>query len=317
MQTFSRLQNVTTNFDSFANLHQPNGIEYTESEESLNVITLEDVQNVNSLSDFSRFNSILDSDETTIKFAPEVSKEDRKTFIKLLNKHSLTDLGDQQKETALRNSVVDRILKLLKHPRNQVALHVPISMDDLQALASKSKLGNKEKQITSDNPFTKFLMQVQNMVGKDVIGVTAVGLKVFFAASTYINQRIEDLAKAILNRNNDIIPEILGDICFRDPLDNTKIATLANVNFEPVFKALQTIGADYTVDIAGTNVKNLPEILRSQSSLRLYDIVFELQESADSIDAADSISQLLSSATDNAKELILAKINATIDFADT
>ncbi len=280
------------------NLRQPNGVEYTESEASSNVITVEDVQNVNSLSDFSRFNSILDSDETTIRFTPEVSEEDRKTFIRLLNKHSLTDLGDQQKETALRNSVVDRTLNLLQHPRNQIALHVPISMDDLQALASKSKLGNKEKQITSDNPFTKFLMQVQNMVGKDVIGVTAVGLKVFFAASTYVNQRIEDLAKAILNHDNSIIPEILGDICFKDPLDDTKIATLANANFEPVFKALQTVGGDYAVDITGENTKNLPELLRSQSSLKLYDIISELQKSADSIDGSDSISQLLSAATD-------------------
>lgn len=190
-------------------------------------------------------------------------------------------------------------------------------MDDLQALASKSKLGNKEKQITSDNPFTKFLMQVQNMVGKDVIGVTAVGLKVFFAASTYVNQRIEDLAKAILNHDTNIIPEILGDICFKDPLDDTKIATLANANFEPVFKALQIVGGDYAVDITGENTKNLPELLQSQSSLKLYDIISELQKSADTIDGSDSISQLLSAATDNAKELILAKINATIDFADT
>jgi hypothetical protein len=42
----------------------------------------------------------------------------------------------------------------------------------------------------------------------------------------------------------------------------------------------------------------------------------ELQEKADIIDAGESLSQLISAATDNAKELILAKINATVDFAD-
>jgi len=36
----------------------------------------------------------------------------------------------------------------------------------------------------------------------------------------------------------------------------------------------------------------------------------------DRIDTAEGISQLLSCATDNAKELILSKINATTDFAD-
>ena len=49
---------------------------------------------------------------------------------------------------------------------------------------------------------------------------------------------------------------------------------------------------------------------------RFTTTIEELTEKADIIDAAEVISQLLSCATDNAKELILAKINATTDFAD-
>jgi hypothetical protein len=48
----------------------------------------------------------------------------------------------------------------------------------------------------------------------------------------------------------------------------------------------------------------------------LHKELVELQKKSDRINAADALSALLSAATDNAKELILAKINASSKFVD-
>jgi len=49
------------------------------------------------------------------------------------------------------------------------------------------------------NPATIFNMQVQNMVGKKVIGIAAVGEKVFFNLSYYWNEGLKSYNKEYLN----------------------------------------------------------------------------------------------------------------------
>lgn len=295
LQTFSKLQNLTTDYDRFMMLSKPNGIKYNESDYGY-PITSNDIEAINN-KDYSVISKIIDSNADSITFE-NVSSKDKYQFLKILNKHTTTKLSKFQSEAALKNSIVNRIIYLLKHPRNQIAGHLPINMKDLQDLAKNSTLGNKEKLMTSDNPLNKFIMQVQNMVGRDVIGISAVGLKVFFATSYFINQRINDLINAVKYGNLDSIEEILNDIRFKDTLDEGW-ATLANVNFEPLIETL----------------KNSQRILLSDGSY-LDNVIDELNIKSQIIDGAESLSQLISAATDNAKELILAKINATVDFAD-
>jgi hypothetical protein len=43
------------------------------------------------------------------------------------------------------------------------------------------------------NPATKFIMLKQNMEGKDVIGISAVGEKIFMGLSYYFNEALTDL----------------------------------------------------------------------------------------------------------------------------
>lgn len=52
------------------------------------------------------------------------------------------------------------------------------------------------------------------------------------------------------------------------------------------------------------------------SDLNLKELVDDLVELNDRLNGADAISAMISAATDNAKELILAKINATGDLLD-
>lgn len=224
--------------------------------------------------------------------------------MKNINKHSLSKLSKSQKQSALKNSVVHKILRLMEHPVNQISAHKPISMKELQDLAKQSQLSKREKYMSSDNPLGKFIMQVQNMVGKDVIGITAVSLKVFFATSTFINQQVQRIGELTLdeleNSTEDIL-NLFNDITFVD--STGQICTLANINLDPLKTLAERIGTDYILPIYG--------------GITLGSLIQQLEEQSSKIDCAEAISQLLSAATDNAKELILSKINATADFADT
>ena len=125
--------------------------------------------------------------------------------------------------------------------------------------------------------------------------------------STFINQRVLQLKDAIKDGDIDRIREYIEDITFQDvrPDGSINTVTLANVNLDPLKELLLEVGDDFELPIVVGGTK------------KLKDIVDSLSENSSKIDCAEAISQLLSAATDNAKELILSKINATADFADT
>jgi hypothetical protein len=64
----------------------------------------------------------------------------------------------------------------------------PITMQDLQDLAAKSPKGELVQGLTSMNPAAMYIMQKQNMDGKKVIGISAIGEKIFMGLSYYYNE---------------------------------------------------------------------------------------------------------------------------------
>lgn len=306
--TNSKLQNdleadlSDAQLDEILNLAPATGITYQMGIDDENGLSIEEVREAIALRDVSALNKIAKTKQETVSFQFDVDEESRRKFIDLLNKHNSTRLSKFIKESALKNSIVHRITKLLKHPMNQVLGHAPISMDSFRDIASRSTLGKKEQIITTDNPTTKFIMQTQNMVGKEVIGITAVALKVFFATSTFMNSRVNDMLKALQNEDYVEVQNALNDITFTDPIDGN-ISTIANLNLDIINDFLDNLTPEQKFALNN----NVPGFTTT---------IEELAEKADIIDAAEVISQLLSCATDNAKELILAKINATTDFAD-
>lgn len=87
-----------------------------------------------------------------------------------------------------KNSVSSKINRIINDPLNMVAAYSPIEMDDPKEAASKSTLGNAERNYSLMNPAVKWHMHEQNMVGKTAIGITAVGEKVLFALQHYYNE---------------------------------------------------------------------------------------------------------------------------------
>ncbi|MBQ8132263.1 MAG: hypothetical protein IJ193_07210 [Bacilli bacterium] len=128
---------------------------------------------------------------------------------RLINIHQRSKRSKSLKNIALRNTVVRGILNVLTDASTQYNLQIPISMKEQQAAAGLSTMASEEKYLTADNPSAKFVMQGQNMVGRDVIGIGAASLKAFFAASTYYNLQANKIAELLkqpesLERNNAI-----------------------------------------------------------------------------------------------------------------
>jgi len=134
-----------------------------------------------------------------------------------------------------------------------------------------STAGKALKKATPGNTGNKFQSIEDNHVGKDVIGISAVGLKSFFALTQYAN--------TVLKQGD---PEAV-DRLLSNPIsfNGNTYYTIANAN--------------------GRNIENA-DILAKLNTLN-------------SKDAALMISALLSLATDNAKELCLAKLNANAKMA--
>jgi hypothetical protein len=138
------------------------------------------------------------------------------------------------KQDALRNTIVNGIFDVILSPKNQINLTMPITTSHMQELASKSVLGESAKYMSPYNPASKYLMQIQNMVGKAVIGNVATALKSFFALSNVYNTRFREINEAIQTGNFDTAREMLKRYTF---IHNDRLITLANVNME-VFESL-------------------------------------------------------------------------------
>lgn len=252
---------------------------------------------------------------------------------KLLDVHEKSSRSKALKNIALRNTVVRGILDVLTDASTQYNLQVPISMLEQQKAAELSTMAAEEKYLTSDNPSAKFVMQGQNMVGRDVIGIGAASLKAFFAASTYYNLQANKIAELLKQPDsiarNEEIWKAIRNVCFNAKFGDRTLVTLANINWDNAIAALNGVE---TIEVSKLELTDVNSYLADEkngyiiNNYNTYTInIAKLLEDLDKasngswdspIDAAFSLSGLISAATDNAKELILAKINATSKFAD-
>ena len=184
------------------------------------------------------------------------------------------------------------------------------------------------------------------MVGRDVIGISAVSLKAFFAESAYGNQVISDIVQLVQEYDNQFrvtgkynvdlgnqIVELLKRICFdakfeKDPNVPTGIATIANLRFINLLESVvlnQTSHIRFNSSLETTRLHVLnkyKEIAEDgTATFNLERLVQDLNVYANGTyknpkNAALVLSGYTSLATDNAKELQLVKMNATSKFAD-
>lgn len=235
----------------------------------------------------------VDENNKLIINSPDILHEvDINKIIKFINKFNLESGDVYDTKGATLNSIFSGIKDSIVDIRNIAESYLPVTFGEYSKKASKSKKGAEMARMSYENPVDIFRAQVANMVGKEVIGIAASsGLKAFSALSYVMMD--------VLKGNEGVIVN-----------PNLTIPQLVNGN---EIRMIKTSG------VKGINFLNNPTAYRTylQTMFNLpteeIDYIMEKQWEQGSVSL--DLSALLSAATDNAKELILGRINAGPDTA--
>lgn len=194
---------------------------------------------------------------------------------------------------------------------NIVSQTSPISIEDGQKAAEHAE--SFSKYINNNNPAAKAIAQFQNSIGKDGIGIAATGIKVYSNTLTYVHSKLYNQRDWTTQKWLDTINEIKGkpivDISGLD-LKGGYLNIIPNVNYDNLSNSfIVDENGEYELDENGNKISVLDVPIEGDATLRQILEKIGAQE-----DVFLSISVLLSLATDNAKELVLEKINATPDL---
>lgn len=231
----------------------------------------------------------IDNNNGRYNYIAGTNADEKRRLIRQIQKHEDYKVSYRQREQAYKNVASANIRNVVHNIRNRDQAYSPITMRDLQKEADKSPKGAKTKQLNMMNPLTKYAMQNQNLVGKNVIGIAANGEKDWFNLTYYYHNVL---------RNG-----------------NQKDKFFLKMNHS--YSRLSGRATDQLMNVV---VKHIPDLWNASPELS-QKIKEEFYSTYDGqIDMDDKyvdqlISQILSAATDNAKELILAKINAGTNLA--
>lgn len=196
--------------------------------------------------------------------------------------------GYLRAKEAVKNSVVSRIKQIISMPSNQILATTPV---DVQVWHDAAKLALDKKttppmQLSSYDMFSYYKQQRDAAVGKDDVGIAANGLKAMFALSSYFNNYYD---------NN-----------FETGVENLRRSLKT---FKKDFKFTDEKGVVTEFTPAAVSDVNLNQAQKELLKLAISD--FETYRT----NSAIALSSFTSAATDNAKELLMAKINANVELA--
>lgn len=193
------------------------------------------------------------------------------------------------KEEALKNGVVSKINRVISSINNQLMANSPVSIEawhDAVAEVKKNRGPSvKDALVMSPNDvLSYYIMQHNAAVGKDDVGIVANAVKAFFGLTDYYNYTY---------RNTKNIDDLIK----------------SGALFEKSFSFYDSKG-----DLKSFIVNSIADIrLNNASKEAIFQAIGKNFNSIQS-DAALGLSGLLSAATDNAKELLMSKVNADKDL---
>jgi hypothetical protein len=204
------------------------------------------------------------------------------TIINMINNHNtyLSRVNDRRREHIIKNYVTTQLFDIIEDPinREQADSSVDVVTGPVKDLSNSSPKATVQDVFTPGNVVNKFQSIAENMIGKDGIAICATGLKSFFA--------LTELEQLMLAQGRG------KELLFNVRIAGKTYHGLAN-GFSPEFKAAYEYGerdsnqGSYDPEVANYLIEQLWEA-----------------------DAANNMSAFLGLSTDNAKELVLAKINA-------
>lgn len=233
------------------------------------------------LNDLIRFINDQNQDNVQIAWFEDDKQSERGKLISLINKHNNPTFSLKKSEASLKNFISNKLQKIIQSPKNFIGSHSPITMDDLHEAADSSQ--NVGEEWTTMNPGYIPLMQTQNMVGKKGVGIAANGQKASFIWKYWMTDSI--------NNNNP----------YREYVQFPKDLSLSRIEGRFGGTPQQRV------------IKRLPDINMYNASEEDKSF-FEFNDNH-YIPSDQMSSQMISAATDNAKELILDRINANTDLS--
>lgn len=263
-------------------------------------------------------------DEFGLKEHNTMIQETQDVLDNFLTKHGKTKMDDSQKVTqGLMNRNVINARDIFMDPVNYLSASDPINFDEIKEYAKHSDLGGREVTVSIWNGSSKWIMQEQFRLGKAEVGIIATAIKTFLIKSNVVNAAILDAAELIKHGNATQALEKLSKYAFKFTnilTEKEGIGLLANVNLRPLYEAISQLPKDERDPFR--NLQYIPKIFNDykKEGTDRFDIeglLMDLSDQNNNEDALMALSALLSAATDNAKELILPKINAsqvTIDL---
>lgn len=264
-----------------------------------------------------------------------------------INTHESTQLSGDNKILAFQNAVSWTTQAIVNDERNLLDSYSPTNVEGMKQVVKDKQLASDSGTYTQWNPATKWVLQEENLIGKNVISVAANAEKVYFSLLHYYNEIVrhpekynKDLytfAKSFEGvfmkiDGTPVIKETIGGINFNNDNRLNKLSILllssnqelTNIKNSLIQEIYQGNTSEYEQDFINAYKNNeysdkLQTLLNSidttlsEDDAKYMPLMQSLINNA--TDPSDLISQLLNSATDNAKELILNKINAGMNLA--
>lgn len=250
----------------------------------------------------------------------DTDTEEYELFKSTINNHnkSIYRKGKSALTDATKNFMLTQMFDIIESPENQIEAQKPI---DVATELVKSVANNPNNPVVKEsrsagprNALTINHGIVNNQVGKKGVGIVAVGLKSFFAATNYINSvlnnpnsTIEQKQRLILGKNGQGIT--IGNKTYYQFANIHKFDSNSTIKDPLTIKEIQDLQLKAKEAIQEMNRTSDPEKQQYYENIA-QDYVNQIITGCDNDDdAAIALSALLSQATDNAKELSLGKIN--------
>ena len=220
--------------------------------------------------------------QNELNITPESYQDVRtKILISLINKHNLHQITEEES----RNIIQRDIMKVSLDERNMKPSYSPVDvvMDKFKDELKKKEDPKALERNLDDGGLSIARSQHDNSVGKKDVGIMANGLKAFLALTHYLNKYRKD--PNFINSNRYFLSRL------KINGEDKYFSTISDIEFEEeAIRALNTA-----------------------MQIFVQDSVEDLSFSND--DASQLLSSLISLAVDNAKELALAKMNASMNLA--
>jgi hypothetical protein len=245
---------------------------------------------------------------------------------------------------SIKNKVLDDLIKIWSSPKNAVESQRAITMDELNKSLSKTITIIDEKEseenalltrrVSKDNPGSDLVMKEELLGGKDVVGIEANFLKVNGAwTMAYVNDANHPGLQFAINNflkegyvleHSDKSDEVV--IYNYDENNNLirksskRLADTGNLNYQDInSKQIQNLIKDYKEsnlykELINSEAYRILIPTMSEDTIINYILTNSfVDKNLSQIRANEYISQLLSAATDNAKEFILGQIGADVN----